>query len=132
MNYPLLDIFLSTLYFFLWVLWIFLLVRIITDVFRSSDLSGLGKAGWTLLLIVMPLFGALIYLIVRGTSMHLRENRQAQANDQALRHYVQGLAGPGTSTADELEKLAALRDRGVVTEQEFTEQKAHLLGARTS
>jgi hypothetical protein len=126
-NFPLLDIFLTTLYFFLWVLWIFLLIRIISDIFRSSDLSGLAKAAWTLLLIVLPLIGALSYLIVRGTGMHLRENRQLEANEQAVRSYVQEAAGTSSSAAEELNKLAALRDRGVLTDEEFATQKARVL-----
>src|SRR6202012_4951815 len=72
-NYPLLDLFLSIVYFFLWVLWIMLLFWIITDIFRSRDLSGWAKAGWTLGVILVPLLGVLVYLIVRGDSMHERQ-----------------------------------------------------------
>ena len=128
-DYPLLNLFLTLLYFFVWILWIFLLVRIIGDVFRSPDLTGAGKAGWTLLLIILPFFGALMYLIIRGSDMHTRENRQAIASEESLRHYVlQSSGGAHHSTADELSKLAALRDQGVITEEEFTAQKAKLLG----
>jgi hypothetical protein len=127
-DYPLLNLFLTLLYYFLWVLWIFLLVRIIGDVFRSPDLSGAGKAGWTLLLIIVPFFGALMYLIIRGSDMHTRENRQAVANEDALRHYLlQSTGGGHHGTADEITKLAGLRDQGVITEAEFTTQKAKLL-----
>lgn len=135
-NYPLLNLFLTMLYFFLWVLWIFLLIRIVSDVFRSSDLSGWGKAGWTLLLIVLPFIGALAYLVARGSQMHLRENRRLAADDDALRQYFgaqSAAAGPGaaapagTSVADELTKLAGLRDQGVLTDEEFTAEKGHLL-----
>jgi hypothetical protein len=127
-DYPLLNLFLTLLYFFIWVLWIFLLVRIIGDVFRSPDLSGAGKAGWTLLLIVLPFFGALMYLIIRGSDMHTRENRQAIANEDAVRHYLLHSAGAARhSTADEIAKLAALRDQGVITDEEFAVQKAKLL-----
>ena len=127
-DYPLLNLFLTLLYFFVWILWIFLLIRIIGDVFRSPDLSGAGKAGWTLLLIILPFFGALMYLIIRGTDMHTRENRQAMASEDALRHYLLASTGAGRhSTADELTKLAALRDQGVITEEEFAAQKAKLL-----
>lgn len=122
-----LNLFLTMLYFFLWVLWIFLLVRIISDVFRSSDLSGWGKAAWTLLLIVLPFIGALSYLIVRGSQMHLRENRRMSDAEEALRQHFVGDAGTGHSFADELTKLAALRDRGVLTDQEFATEKANLM-----
>jgi hypothetical protein len=127
-DYPLLNLFLTLLYFFIWILWIFLLIRIIGDVFRSPDLSGAGKAGWTLLLIVLPFFGALMYLIVRGSDMHTRENRQAMASEDAVRHYLlQSSGGAHRSTADEITKLASLRDQGVITEAEFASQKAKLL-----
>jgi putative oligomerization/nucleic acid binding protein/phospholipase D-like protein len=125
-GYPLLDLFWTMLYFFIWILWIFLLVRIITDIFRSPDLGGWAKAGWTVLLIVFPFIGALGYLVFRGSDMHTRENRQS-ANEHLLRHYLQ-TSGSGLSTADELHKLAALRDNGVLTDEEFAAQKAKLLG----
>jgi hypothetical protein len=126
-DYPLLDLFLTIVYLFVWIMWIFLLIRVISDVFRSHDLSGWGKASWTLLLIVFPIIGVLIYLVARGGAMHERENRQAQANEDVLKHYVRQLSGPGSSTADELSKLAALRDSGVLTTGEFEAQKAKLL-----
>jgi hypothetical protein len=127
-DYPLLNLFLTLLYFFIWILWIFLLIRIIGDVFRSPDLTGAGKAGWTLLLIILPFFGALMYLIIRGSDMHTRENRQAIANEDAVRHYLLQSAGSARhSTADEIAKLAALRDQGVITDEEFAAQKAKLL-----
>jgi Short C-terminal domain/Phospholipase_D-nuclease N-terminal len=126
-GYPLLDLFWTILYFFVWILWIFLLVRIITDIFRSPDLGGWARAGWTVLLIIFPFIGALAYLILRGSDMHTRENRQSAANEHLLR-YLQQTSGPGVSTADELHKLAALRDNGVLTEEEFAAQKAKLLG----
>lgn len=127
-NYPLLDIFVTMVYLFLWILWIFLLIRIIGDVFRSRDLSGAGKAGWTILLIVFPLIGALVYLLVRGGEMHERDVLRAEAADEAVRSYIRSASGTSASTADELDKLAALRERGVLTEQEFATQKARLLG----
>ncbi len=124
-NFPLLNVFWTMLWFFLWILWIFLLVRILTDVFRSSDLNGWGKAGWSVFIIILPFFGVLTYLIVRGGSMHTRDVRQAQQSEEAFRSYVQQAASGGPS--EELTKLAALRDRGVLTEEEFAAQKAKLL-----
>ena len=121
-RFPLLNIFLTMMWFFLWILWIFLLVRIVSDVFRSHDLSGLGKAGWTLFIIILPFLGFLMYLIFRGGSLHSREVRQAQQADGALRTYVRQPTGAGTS--EELTKLAALRDQGVLTDEEFAVQKA--------
>lgn len=124
---PLLDVFWSMLWLFLWILWIFLLIRIITDVFRSADLSGGAKAGWTIFLILVPLLAVLIYLIVRGGSMQERDAHHAHQADQAMRSYIQTAAGTSSSTAEELTKLAALRDSGVLTEAEFAAQKAKLL-----
>jgi hypothetical protein len=125
-EYPLLDVFWTMLYLFLWILWIFLLIRILTDVFRSPDLSGWGKALWTIFIVILPLIGVLAYLIVRGGSMQDRDYKQAQATDQAVREYVRSAAG-SPSTADELTKLAALRDQGVLTTEEYEAQKAKLL-----
>ncbi len=128
MNYPLLDVFWTMLWLFLWILWIFLVIRIITDIFRSPDLSGWGKAGWTIFLIVLPFLGVLVYVIARGSTMHRREVHAAQANDQAFRQYVQTVATPnGASAADQLTKLAALRQQGVITDEEFAAQKARIL-----
>jgi uncharacterized membrane protein YcjF (UPF0283 family) len=125
-SYPLLDLFLTMLWFFLWILWIFLLVRIIMDIFASHDLGGWGKAGWLILVIILPLVGVLAYLIVRGHHMAEQEVHEAQAQDEAFRAYVKDAAGSGS--ADELAKLAELRDRGVITEQEFQQGKAKVLG----
>jgi hypothetical protein len=126
-GYPLLDAFLTIFWLFIWIMWIFLLIRVISDVFRSHDLSGAGKAGWTLALIVFPLIGVLAYLLVRGNGLHERENRQALASEDAMRQYLNRIAGPGASTADELTRLAELRDRGVLTEEEFQRLKSKVL-----
>lgn len=124
---PLFDVFWTMLWLFLWILWIFLLIRILTDVFRSPDLSGWAKAGWTLFVILVPLVAVLVYLVVRGSSMHQRDLRNAVAAEDAVRAYVQSVAGTSASTAEELAKLASLRDAGVLTDEEFAAQKARLL-----
>jgi hypothetical protein len=123
-NYPLLDVFWTMLELFLWILWFFLLFRVILDIFRSSDLSGWGKAGWLIFVIILPFLGVFVYLIARGGSLHTRDVKEAQQADDSLRAYVQSASG---STATELAKLAALRDQGVITEAEFDSQKAKLL-----
>src|SRR5262245_3148789 len=125
---PLMDLFWSMLWFFLFFIWIWLLISLFTDIFRSEDLSGWGKAGWTIFIVVLPFLGVLVYLIARGNSMAERAMKQAAAQDQAMRQYVQEAASSGGSTADELGKLAALRDKGVLTSEEFNAQKAALLG----
>jgi hypothetical protein len=129
-NYPVLDIFWSIFEFFLWVIWIWLLIWIFIDIFRSHDLSGWGKALWFLFVLIIPLVGVLVYLIVRGGSMHERAVQQANQQDQAFRQYVQQAADSSpASTADQLTKLADLRDRGVITAEEFDREKAKLLAA---
>jgi type VI protein secretion system component VasK len=126
-DYPLLDLFWTMLWFFLWILWIFLVVRIVSDIFRSEDLHGWGKAGWTLFVIVLPFIGIFSYLIVRGASMQRREVKGARADDEARKAYIQQAAGSTTSSADELSKLADLHRSGVLTDTEFAQQKAKLL-----
>jgi hypothetical protein len=125
-DYPLLDLFWTMLMFFLWIAWIFLLFRIITDVFRSQ-MSGVAKALWTLFVVFLPFLGTLAYLIARGTDMQTREMDAAAAKESAIRAYIRESAAPTTSPADELTKLAALRDQGVLTVEEFDTQKALIL-----
>ena len=128
-NYPLLDIFLSTLYFFIWILWIMLLFWILMDIFRSDDLSGWGKAGWVIFVIILPFLGVFVYLIARGKSMGERQVRDAQARDDQFRAYVKDAASEGQSQSDELAKLAGLHQQGVLSDQEFEAAKAKVLAA---
>jgi hypothetical protein len=109
--------------------WIALLIRIYADLFGDHELSGWGKALWTLFLIVAPWLGALVYLIVRGRSINERTLAQAQRFDQAHSQYVRETAAASTtSTADELGKLADLRDRGTISDEEFQHAKSKILG----
>jgi type VI protein secretion system component VasK len=125
---PLLDLFWTMLWFFLFIAWIWLLIAIVTDVFRSDDLSGFTKALWILFVIIVPWLGALIYLIARGGKMQDRAMRDATERAKAQRQYIQEVASTsGTSSAEELTKLAQLRDSGVITADEFEAQKAKLL-----
>lgn len=127
-SYPLLGAFWTILEIFLWVLWIWILIYVFIDIFRSHDLSGWAKALWFLFVLFIPLIGVLVYLIARGGEMHERAVRQAQQQDRELRHYVQDAAGSPTA-ADQLSKLADLRDRGVITADEFEREKAKVLAA---
>jgi hypothetical protein len=123
------DIVASIFWFMILFAWIWLLIAILGDIFRDHEMSGWGKALWTLFLIVAPWLGALVYLIARGKSMNERARAQAQRNEQAFAQYVKEAAGTGTAgTADELAKLADLRDRGALTPEEFDRAKARLLG----
>ena len=129
-NYPVLDLFWTIIEFFLWVIWIWILIMIFIDIFRSHDLNGWEKALWFLFVLFIPLIGVLVYLIVRGGSMHERAVRDARQQDAEFRQYVQqAAAGSPASTADQLTKLADLRDRGVISAEEFEREKAKILAA---
>ena len=131
-NYPLLNLFWTMLYLFLWIAWIFLIFRIIGDIFRSRDLGGWAKAGWTLIIFVLPWLGTLIYLVARGGGMHERDLQQAEANREAMARWLAESPGSssvpaGASAADQLGKLAELRQTGLLTDEEFAAQKAKIL-----
>ena len=125
------DVFLSMLWFFLFFIWIWLLISVFSDIFRSDDLSGWGKALWTIFVIVLPYLGVLVYLIARGRKMHEHAAHQAARQEQQMREYVQSVAGSGggggTSAAAEIERLAQLRAQGAITDDEFQQAKAKLL-----
>jgi hypothetical protein len=125
---PLLDLFWAMLWFFLFFAWIWLLISIFGDIFRSDDLSGWAKAFWTIFVVILPWLGVLVYLIARGGKMQERAAAEMAQREQATRQYIQQAAGSGgASSADELEKLARLRDSGTITAEEFAAQKAKIL-----
>ncbi|XVQ11537.1 SHOCT domain-containing protein [Spirillospora sp. CA-255316] len=127
-DYPLLNLFWTMLWFFLWIVFLMLLFRILTDVFRDDRLSGWAKAGWTILVIVLPFLGALVYLIARGRGMGERDMRAIEKRDARMRAYVRDAAGPPEHTsADELTKLAELKQRGDISEDEFQRAKTKIL-----
>lgn len=131
MNYPLLDAFLTMLWFFLAILWFFLLFRVVTDIFRDDTMSGWGKAGWLVFIIVLPFAGVFVYLIARGQSMGRREAAGAAAQQKAFDDYVRRVAtgqGGGTS-ADELAKLTDLHERGALSTEEYERAKAKVLAS---
>jgi ABC-type multidrug transport system fused ATPase/permease subunit len=125
-SYPILGAFWTIFMIFLWVIWFWVLITIFIDLFRSHDLSGWVKALWFIFILVFPLIGVLVYLIARGGKMHERQVRDVQVQQREFRQYVQEAAGSG-STADQLAKLADLRDRGVITAEEFDREKAKIL-----
>ncbi len=128
-GYPLLDAFLTMMWIFIWVLWFFLLFRVIADIFRSHEMSGLGKAAWLILVIVLPYLGVFIYLIARGKDMAAHDQRDVQASQEAFDREVQRAAGTGHSSAEELSKLADLHAKGVLNDTEFEAQKAKILAS---
>jgi Short C-terminal domain/Phospholipase_D-nuclease N-terminal len=128
MNYPLLNVFWTIFEVFLWVVWFWILITVFIDIFRSRDLSGGAKALWFVFVLFIPLVGVLVYLIVRGSSMHERQARDMQQQDAEARRYIQQAAAEApASTADQLTKLADLRDRGVISAEEFEREKAKVL-----
>lgn len=116
---------------FIWVAWIWLVIAIIMDIFRSDDLSGWGKAGWTLLVVFFTWIGVLIYLIARGKGMNERRFAEVAQMQQAQDAYIRQVAadsGVGTpSTTDQLATLADLHQKGAITDDEFAAQKRKLL-----
>ena len=122
---PLFDLFWSMLWIFLFIIWIWLLISVFIDIFRN-DISGWVKALWVIFVIVLPFLGVLIYLIVHGDDMQERAMNRAMGQQAAQAAYIQDVAGSG-STADELEKLKGLHDRGVLTDDEFAAQKQKVL-----
>ena len=123
------QVFWSMLWFFLFFIWIWMLMAMFADIFRSSDLSGWGKALWCIFIIVAPFLGVLVYLIARGSKMQERALRDAADREAAFREHVQAVAVTSSSggSADELAKFADLRDRGVISEDEFQQAKAKAL-----
>jgi hypothetical protein len=126
-TYPLLNIFWTMLEFFLFFLWIWLLIVVFSDIFRSHDMGGFAKAIWVLFVIILPFLGVLIYLIARGGSMHERAEQSAARQQKAFDNYVKETAG-GSSNVDSLSKLADLKAKGVITDAEFETEKAKLIG----
>jgi hypothetical protein len=124
------DVLLSIFWFMLLVAWFWLLIGIITDLFRDPELGGGAKALWCFFLIVLPWVGVVTYLIVRGNSMTGRSIAQAKKNEQDFQQYVRDTAGTSqASLADEIGKLADLRDAGKISASDYEQAKAHLLGS---
>ncbi|APE21497.1 MULTISPECIES: SHOCT domain-containing protein [Streptomyces] len=128
-DYPLLNMFWTMLMLFLWILWFMLLFRIIGDIFRDDDLNGWGKAGWSAFVILLPFLGVFVYLIARGRSMGERELKRIRQNEEQFRSYVRETTGSGGGQAEELSRLAELKNSGAITEAEFTQAKAKVLAS---
>jgi ABC-type multidrug transport system fused ATPase/permease subunit len=127
-DYPVLDAFLTILYFFLFFVWIWLAIMVFFDIFRSHDMGGWAKALWVIFIIILPFLGVFLYLVIRGGSMHERQAQQAALQQKAFDQYVRQAAGTsGADTATQLSKLADLKTQGVLTEEEFQSEKAKLL-----
>ena len=122
------SVFWSMLWFFCFFIWIWLLIMVFSDIFRSHEMSGLAKALWIVFVIVLPYLGVLVYLIARGKEMTQHRIEDAQRVDAAQRQYIQNVAGTGgASPADEIARLADLKEKGVIDEAEFQAGKAKAL-----
>jgi len=129
-SYPVLDAFLTMLYFFLFIIWIWLLIMVFMDIFRSHDMGGVAKALWVIFIIILPFLGVFVYLIARGGKMHERAAAQAAQQQKAFDQYVRQAAGTsGTDAASQLAKLADLKTQGVLSDAEFEAQKAKILAS---
>jgi len=117
----------SFVWFTLFFIWIWLLLTVFGDIFRSDDMGGFGKAIWIIFVIVVPYFGVFIYLIARGKGMAERNVKAIQEQQDAQRAYIQSVAGSAPSPADEIARLTDLRDKGSITEDEFQQLKAKAL-----
>ena len=121
------QVFLSMLWFFLFFIWIWLLITVFADIFRSPDLSGGGKALWSIFVIFLPYLGVFVYLIARGGKMHEHAVQQMQQQDAAARAYIRDAAG-SSGPADQLERLVDLKNQGVIDDAEFQRMKAKIAG----
>jgi Short C-terminal domain/Phospholipase_D-nuclease N-terminal len=123
------QVFWSFLWFFLFFIWIWMLIMVFSDIFRSQDLSGWSKALWSLFIIVLPYLGVFVYLIARGHKMGEHARADAAAQDAAFRQYVQEATGTtgGAGTAQELERLSQLHQQGILNDAEYAQAKAKAL-----
>jgi len=126
-SYPILNFFWTMLIFFLFIIWIFILIQVIMDVFRSHDMHGGAKALWLIFIIFLPFLGVFVYLIARGHKMQEHQLASAKAQQDQFDTYVKQTAGT-PSTADELAKLADLKAKGTITDADFEKAKAKILG----
>jgi ABC-type multidrug transport system fused ATPase/permease subunit len=125
-TYPLADLFGTMLGLFIFIIWFWLLIVIFGDIFRSRDMGGGAKALWVIFVIILPFLGIFVYLIARGGKMHERAAEAAAQQQKAMDQYIQQAAG-ATSPAEQLAKLATLKDQGSITQEEFDAQKAKIL-----
>ena len=123
-DYPFMDVLWSMIIFFFWVIWIWIVITVLVDVFRRHDIGGFAKALWVIFVVIVPWLGVLIYLIVEHDGMRDRSMQQAQAQKAALDDYVRGAAG---GSADEIAKAKELLDQGAITQDEFNALKAKAL-----
>ena len=124
-DYPFMDVLWSMIIFFFWVIWIWIVITVLIDIFRRHDIGGFTKALWVIFVVILPWLGVLIYLIVQHDGMRDRSLKQAQAQQRQLDDYVRDTAGGGS--AGEIAKAKELLDSGAITQDEFQALKAKAL-----
>ncbi|MGO9958440.1 MAG: PLDc N-terminal domain-containing protein [Solirubrobacteraceae bacterium] len=129
-NYPFLNIFWTILIFFAWVIFIWIAITVLIDLFRRRDVSGWAKAAWVILVIVLPFVGVLAYLIFNHEGMAERSGKEAAASQAQFDEYLRRTAGTG-GPASEIETAKQLLDSGTITQAEFDAIKARAIGSRT-
>jgi hypothetical protein len=127
-SYPLLELFWTMLLVFGFVLWFWLLVVVVSDLFRRDDISGWGKAGWTVFMIVFSFLGVLSYLIAQGRAMADRRSDTAAAERSRFERDVRSIAGNGDRPVDQIAKAKELLDAGTITHEEYELLKHNALG----
>lgn len=125
-SYPLLDVFWTMLIFFAFFIWIWILIVVFTDLFRRHDVSGWGKTGWIIFIVVLPYLGVFVYLITQHKGMTERTIEQQQRMQSDMDAYVKSVAG---GSADQIAKAKQLLDQGAITQAEFDQIKQQALGA---
>lgn len=123
-DYPFLDILGTMIIFFAWLIWLWIVITVLVDVFRRHDIGGLHKAGWVVFVILLPYVGVLIYLIAHHDGMRERSVAQAKQQQKAFDDYVRDAAG---GSAAEIAKAKELLDAGTITQEEFDAIKARAL-----
>ena len=124
-DYPFMDVFWSMIIFFFWVIWIWIVVTVLIDIFRRDDIGGWAKAAWVIFVVILPWLGVLIYLISNNDGMRERSLNQAQAQQREFGEYVRDTAG---GSAGEIAKAKELLESGAITQDEFQALKAKALG----
>jgi hypothetical protein len=126
-DYPLLDAMWTMTIFFAWVIWFWLLILMFSDIFRRRDLSGWAKAGWVVVVVILPYVGVLIYLITQGRSMGERARVENETSRRQLDEHIRAVASANGEPADEIAKARRLLDNGDITSQEYEVLKQRAL-----
>jgi len=126
-SYPLVDLIWTFVIFFGLIIYFWLLITVFADLFRRHDISGWAKAGWTVFVFVLPLVGALIYLIGQGRSMADRRTQDVEQAKQGTDSYIRSVVSPGYTGVDEIARGKELLDRGAISQDEFDELKRRVL-----